>query len=199
MPRLLLLLPATTYRAEAFLEAARKLKLEVTVGSKRADRLANQHAVDFLPLNFNDLEATTHAAVEFARSTPIHVVVGVDDHTTVVAAAISAALGLPHTPVSAVAAARNKHRMRELLSGQGRPVPRFALLSVDDDPKELVAPSPIPLPIAFPCVVKPISLSASCGVIRANNRDEFVSAFRRVATLLEKLGKETLGEGAGKI
>ena len=35
MPRLLLLLPATTYRAEAFLEAARKLKLEVVVGSLR--------------------------------------------------------------------------------------------------------------------------------------------------------------------
>src|SRR5207249_924171 len=49
------------------------------------------------------------------------------------------------------------------------------------------------------CVVKPISLSASCGVIRANNRDEFVAAFRRVAALLEKLGTETVGEGAGKI
>src|SRR2546421_7875665 len=193
MPRLLLLLPATTYRAEAFLEAARKLKLEVTVGSKRADRLATQHAVDFLPLNFNDLEATTHAAVEFARYTPIHVVVGVDDHTTVVAAAISAALGLPHNPVTAVAAARNKHRMRELLSEQGVSVPRFALFSVDDDPVTIAEK------IAFPCVVKPISLSASCGVIRANNRDEFVSAFRRVAALLEKLGRETVGEGAGKI
>ena len=193
MPRLLLLLPATTYRAEAFLEAARKLKLEVTVGSKRADRLANQHAVDFLPLNFNDLEATTHAAVEFARSTPIHVVVGVDDHTTVVAAAISAALGLPHNPVSAVAAARNKHRMRELLSMQGVPVPRFVLFSVDDDPLTIAEK------VACPCVVKPISLSASCGVIRANNRDEFVAAFRRVAALLEKLGTETVGEGVGKI
>src|SRR5947208_4953610 len=165
MPLLLLLLPTTTYRAEAFLEAARKLKLEVTVGSKRADRLANQHAVDFLPLNFNDLEATTHAAVEFARSTPIHVVVGVDDHTTVVAAAISAALGLPHNPVSAVAAARNKHRMREILHAHGVPVPRFALFSVDDDPAELVASTTTPLPagervgvrgeIGFPCVVKP--------------------------------------------
>src|SRR2546425_3092341 len=193
MPRLLLLLPATTYRAEAFLEAARKLKLEVTVGSKRANRLANQHAVDFLPLNFNGLEATTHAAVEFARTTPIDVVVGVDDHTTVVATAISAALGLPHNPVSAVAAARNKHRMRELLSGQGVPVPRFALFSVDDDPAAIAEK------IAFPCVVKPISLSASCGVIRANDRDEFVAAFHRVAALLEKLGEETLGEGTGKI
>jgi len=47
--------------------------------------------------------------------------------------------------------------------------------------------------------VKPISLSASCGVIRANDRDEFVAAFHRVAALLEKLGEETLGAGAGKI
>src|SRR5439155_22321241 len=143
--------------------------------------------------NFNDLEATTHAAVEFSRTTPIDVVVGVDDHTTVVATAISAALGLPHNPVSAVAAARNKHRMRELLSGQGVPVPRFALFSVDDDPLTIAEK------VACPCVLKPISLSASCGVIRANNRDEFVAAFRRVAALLEKLGTETVGEGAGKI
>src|SRR3989442_504289 len=193
MPRLLLLLPTTTYRAEAFLQAARSLKLEVVVGSKRADRLANQHTVDFLPLNFNGLEATTHAAVEFARATAIDVVVGVDDHTTVVATAISAALGLPHNPVSAVTAARNKHRMRELLSMQGVPVPRFVLFSVDDDPLTIAGK------VAFPCVVKPISLSASCGVIRANNRDEFVAAFRRVAALLEKLGTETVGAGAGKI
>src|SRR6266849_5812403 len=102
MPRLLLLLPTTTYRAEAFLDAARKLKLDV--------------------------------------------VVGVDDHTTVVAAVISAALGLPHNPVAAVAAARNKHRMRELLQARGLPVPRFALFSVDD------APAAITEKIAFPCV-----------------------------------------------
>ena len=193
MPRLLLLLPATTYRAEAFLDAARKLKLEVTVGSKRANRLADQHAGDVLRLNLSDPEAAARAAVEFARTTPIDVVVGVDDHTTVLAAAISAALGLPHNPVSAVAAARNKHRMRELLHAQGVPVPLFALFSVDDDPVTIAEK------IAFPCVVKPISLSASCGVIRANNRDEFVAAFHRVATLLEKLGEETVGEGAGKI
>ncbi len=147
----------------------------------------------FLPLNMHDLEEAVRSVVEFARTTPIDVVVGVDDHTTVVAATISTALGLPHNPVTAVAAARNKHRMRELLHAQGLPVPRFALFSVDD------APAAITEKIAFPCVVKPISLSASCGVIRANDRDEFVAAFHRVAALLEKLGEETLGEGAGKI
>jgi len=193
MPRLLLLLPTTTYRAEAFLEAARKLKLDVVVGSKRAAVPEDLGDAAFLPFNMHDLEEAVRSVLEFARTTPIDVVVGVDDHTTVVAAVISAALGLPHNPVTAVAAARNKHRMRELLHEQGLPVPRFALFSVDD------APAAITEKIAFPCVVKPISLSASCGVIRANDRDEFVAAFHRVAALLERLGEETLGEGAGKI
>ncbi len=193
MPRLLLLLPTTTYRAEAFLGAARKLKLDVVVGSKKAAVPGDLGDAAFLPLNLHDLEEAVRSVVEFARTTPIDVVVGVDDHTTVVAAVISAALGLPHNPVTAVAAARNKHRMRELLHARGLLVPRFALFSVDD------APAAIAEKIAFPCVVKPISLSASCGVIRANDRDEFVAAFHRVAALLEKLGEEKLGEGTGKI
>src|SRR2546422_6804672 len=193
MPRLLLLLPTTTYRAEAFLDAAHKLKLDVVVGSKKAAVPGDLGDAAFLPLNLHDLEEAVRSVVEFARTTPIDVVVGVDDHTTVVAAVISAALGLPHNPVTAVAAARNKHRMRVLLQARGLPVPRFALFSVDD------APAAITEKIAFPCVVKPISLSASCGVIRANDRDEFVAAFHRVAALLEKLGEETLGEGTGKI
>ncbi len=175
------------------MDAARKLKLEVVVGSKRADMLADPGDTAFLPLNLHDLEEAARSVVEFARTTPIDFVVGVDDHTTVVAAVISAALGLSHNPVTAVAAARNKHRMRQLLHTQGLPVPRFALFSVDDDPVTLAEK------VAFPCVVKPISLSASCGVIRANDRDEFVVAFHRVAALLEKLGEETLGEGTGKI
>src|SRR3989442_15349475 len=144
MPRLLLLLPTTTYRAEAFLEAARKLKLDVVVGSKRAAMLDDLGDALFLPLNLHDLDEAVRSVVEFARATPIDVVVGVDDHTTVVATAISAALGLPHNPVSAVAAARNKHRMRAILSGQGAPVPRFALFSVDHAPVATADEMPFP-------------------------------------------------------
>src|SRR5438105_2164020 len=193
MSRLLLLLPTTTYRAEAFLDAARKLKLEVVVGSKRAAMREDLGNATFLPLNMHDWDEAVRSVVEFARTTPIDVVVGVDDHTTVVAAVISAALGLPHNPVTAVAAARNKHRMRQLLHAQGLPVPRFILFSVDENPVTIAEK------IAFPCVVKPISLSAICGVIRANDRDAFAAAFHRVAALLEKLGEETLGDGTGKI
>ena len=131
MPRVLLLLPATTYRADGFLEAARRLHLDVTVGSEAAASLAAQQP-DLLILDLRDATATTRAVVRFAESHPIHAVIGVDDHTAVIAAMISEAIGLPHNDVEAVAAARNKHRMRELLSRQQVPVPRYAKYSIED-------------------------------------------------------------------
>ena len=39
--------------------------------------------------------------------------------------------------------------------------------------------------ISYPCVLKPLSLSASRGVIRANNREEFIAAAKRIRKLLE--------------
>jgi len=47
------------------------------------------------------------------------------------------------------------------------------------------APEPALLGITYPCVLKPLSLSASTGVIRANNREEFLRAAARVRGVLE--------------
>ncbi len=182
MPRVLLLLPSTTYRAEGFLEAAQRLKLAVTTASDRVALIAGPPLTDFLALDFKDPESAARTVKGFARDQPIDAVIGVDDTTTVVAAAISAALGLPHNSVASVEAARNKHRMRELLRQHGVPVPRFVRFSLDQDPVTLASS------VTFPCVIKPLVLSSSCGVIRANDAAEFVAAFRRVAALLAKLG-----------
>ena len=182
MPRLLLLLPPRTYREEAFLDAARRLKLDVTVASGEAIGEPLRLSQDFLPLHLHDFDDSVRTVVAFAKHHPIHVVIGVDDRTTVLATRIAAALGLPHNPVESVEAAHNKHRMRQLLHEQGVPVPRFAAWPLDADPAALVDTIP------FPCVVKPLTLSASCGVIRANHAADFVAAFERVATLLRQLG-----------
>jgi biotin carboxylase len=190
MPRVLLLLPATTYRAEDFLEAARRLHLDVTVGSDAPPSRAARPP-DFLALDLRDADATVRAVVQFSEAHPIGAVIGVDDHTTVIAAALSQALGLPHNGVDAAAAARNKHRMRELLSLHGVPVPRHAKFSLDADPSALARQ------LAFPCVVKPLILSSSCGVIRTNDQTEFVTAFQRVARLLSELGLAAAG-GSGR-
>jgi biotin carboxylase len=40
--------------------------------------------------------------------------------------------------------------------------------------------------VAYPCVLKPLALSASRGVIRADDPDGFVAAFRRIAAILAR-------------
>jgi biotin carboxylase len=193
MPRLLLLLPATTYRAEAFLKAAERLNVDVTVGCE-GGRLASQPCLpEGLPLDFKDTEACTAAARAFAQVQRIDAVLGVDDVTTEVAAVIAASLGLPHNPLAAVAAARNKYQMRERLSSHAVPVPRYTLCSSRQDPATLVSQ------VTFPCVVKPTILSASCGVIRADDTESFIAAYRRLVEILKSLGLESKGEQACQI
>lgn len=181
MPRLLLLLPATTYRAEAFLAAARSLELSVTIGMEWAPEDLPDSSGDVLLLDIRHPQAAAQTVVEFARHHPIDAVIGVDDVTAVAAAAVAEAVGLPHNSVASVTAARNKRQMRELLSGQGIPVPRHRVFPLDGDPREFAKQ------VVYPCVVKPLILSASCGVIRANDEEEFRGAFRRVGALLTNL------------
>src|SRR5256884_614932 len=181
-PRLLLLLPTVTYRTVAFVEAARRLGAELTVASERPSTFERANPTGLVPLDFAD---PTHAAAqarEFARAHPVHGVVAVDDDTAVVAAAIAEALGLRGNPVAAAAAARDKHQQRQLLAGRGVAVPRFELLATQADPESVAPGAP------NPCVLKPLRLSASRGVIRADTPAEFVAAFERIKRILEQTG-----------
>ncbi len=182
MPRLLLLLPSTTYRAEAFLHAAALLHLSVTIGMERIPEGLPVSSDNVLLLDVRHPQAAAQTVVAFARDHSIDAVIGVDDVTAVTAAAIAQAIGLPHNSVASVTAARNKRLMRELLSGQGILVPCHRVFPLDGDPREFAKQ------IVYPCVVKPLILSASCGVIRANDEKEFSGAFRRVSALLTNLG-----------
>ena len=113
--------------------------------------------------------------------------VGVDDDTAILAATIAEALGLPHNPVAATLAARDKHRQRELLAGAGVPVPAFRLHRLDEDPGEVARSA------GYPCVVKPLCLSASRGVIRADSPQQLVAAHRVLRELLGEREVEARG------
>ena len=182
MPRLLLVLPTRTYRAEAFLAAARCLHVSVTIGSERPPEELTNSPDDVLLLDVRHPQAAAQTVVAFARDHPIDAVIGVDDVTAVTAAAVAEAVGLPHNSLASVTTAGNKRQMRELLSGQGIPVPRHKVFPLDGDPMEFAKQ------VVYPCVVKPLILSASCGVIRANDEEEFSGAFHRVGALLTNLG-----------
>jgi formate-dependent phosphoribosylglycinamide formyltransferase (GAR transformylase) len=113
-----------------------------------------------------------------------------DDDTAVLAAGIARALELPGNPVEATEAARDKHRQRVRFAEAGVPIPAFALHRIDDDPAAVAART------SFPCVLKPLRLAASRGVIRADGPAEFVTAHRRLAAILAQPDAAACGERA---
>jgi biotin carboxylase len=180
--RLLLLLPTVTYRTVAFVEAARRLGVDVTVASEQPSTFERANPSGLVTLDFADPAHAAAQALAFARAHRVHGVVAVDDDTAVVAAAIAQELGLRGNPVAAARAARDKYQQRQLLAAAGVAVPRFELLAIAADPEPLASR------VAYPCVLKPLRLSASRGVIRADTPAEFVAAFERVKRILEQAG-----------
>src|SRR2546426_11948442 len=192
-PRLLLLLPTVTYRTVAFVEAARRLGVDVTVASEPPSTFERATPTGLVTLDFAD---PTHAATQaraFARAHLVHGVVAVDDATAVVAAAIAQELGLRGNPVAAARAARDKHQQRQLLAASGVAVPRFELLTIAADPEGVAGRT------AYPCVLKPLRLSASRGVVRADAPHGFVAAFRRLKAILDQPDVAACGEWARHI
>ena len=189
MPRILLILPETTYRAEAFLEAAQQLDIAVTIGCDQRGLWNREQSDSLILLNFKDVSESESRIKTFAKTYPLNGILGVEDTTACLAASLSAALGLSHHSPESAATARNKFHMRTLLSKEGMSIPHFSLCSIDEDPQQ-IAPG-----IRFPCVIKPLTLSASCGVIRADNQESFSEAFLRIKTLLIQMGLTEKDEG----
>jgi biotin carboxylase len=176
----LLLTTPNTYRAQAFLAAAARLGVEVVIATDMQAELAESWGQQ-LGLDFQRIEQAVAAIVAFAAERPLNAIIAVDDSGSLLAAQASAALGLAHNAPNAAEAARDKFLMRTLLARSGVPSPPFERYSTGDDIPALAEQ------IAYPCVVKPLRLNGSRGVIRADNPREFVVAARRLAALLETI------------
>jgi hypothetical protein len=163
-------------------EAARRVGVALTVASEQPSTFAGANPAGLVTLDLSHPDHAADQARAFARVHSVHGVVGVDDDTAVVAAAIAAALGVRGNAIAAAQAARDKYEQRTLLAAAGVPVPRFARHRLEEDPHLLAARAP------YPCVLKPLRLSASRGVIRADTPATFVTAFERVKKILEQAG-----------
>ena len=182
MPRVLLLMTTATYRAGAFLDAARSLGVAVVVGSERVQALASLHPGGHLTLDFADEVLAAIEIETFARGNPLDAVIATDDDGAILAARAAERIGLEHAPVAAVRAARSKLASRVAFARAGLPTPRFEVFPSASDPLGVARR------VAYPCVLKPLHLAASRGVIRANDEAELVAAFARIATLLGRTG-----------
>jgi biotin carboxylase len=194
---LVLLVPTRSYRTDDFLAAAARLEVPVVVGSDLCHKVEERFgpAVGQVSLDYRRPERAAERIAELARERPVRGLVPTDEGTAVIAALAAQRLGLAHNPPDATRRAANKHAQREALARAGVPVPPFALHRLADGAERAAAAS------RYPCVLKPLVLSASRGVIRADDPTAFTAAWRRIERLLARARAERRphdegGEGA---
>ena len=178
-PALLLVTATTGYQTQSFTEAIRHAGAHPVIASDRCHRLDDPWRDDAIPVRFERPEESVAAVLQRHRKQPISGVLACGDRAAVLSAHLAQALGLPGNPVQAVAACHNKFRFRTALAAAGLPTPWFRRVPLSADTASLAAET------AYPCVVKPLLLSGSRGVIRANSPEEFTVAFDRLRRLLQ--------------
>jgi hypothetical protein len=168
------------YQTRSFDVAARKLGVELVFVTDRCHQLDDPWGDQAIAVHFESPEAAAYTVLEAVRAGErVDGILALGDRPAVAAAYVARGLGLAYNHPLAVEACRSKLRMREVFRDAGLRVPWFRAVALQP------APEPALLGISYPCVVKPLSLSASTGVIRANNREEFVAAAARVRRVLE--------------
>jgi len=168
-----------------FADAARRLGFDIALATDRCHVLEDPWGDHAIPVRFEDPYASRDI---LATAGPFDGIVAVADRPTFLAALTAEVLGIPHHPPSAVAMCRDKFLARQAFQSAGLPVPEFFRVSIHNDPAEMARRA------SFPCVLKPLGLSGSRGVIRANSVEEFVGAFVRVRALLESTDVAALRE-----
>jgi len=169
----LLLVPARTYRAADFIAAAERMRLDLVVASDGALPLGGS----VIGVRSADLEASARRIL--ARAGSVDAVVAADTPMLVLAATVAARMGLPHNPADAVRAATDKAAQRRRWAAAGVPQPSFRLVPAGDCVRQAAEA------VGFPCVVKAVSLSASQGVLRADDPAAAVLAARRIRQVLD--------------
>jgi hypothetical protein len=175
-PKKLLLIGATTgYQTRVFAEAAERLSFELVLATDRCHVLDDPWGDHAIALRFEDPQAAAEVLAAEAR---VDGIVAVGDRPAYIAALAAERMRIPYNSPDAVSACRNKFVARARFGVAGLLVPQFHRVALQDGPERAAEAQ------TYPCVLKPLGLSASRGVIRANNPREFVAAFRRIETLL---------------
>lgn len=180
--RVLLVAPPSSFRIAAYLEAAAQMGIELLVASEGSHSMVSAVAAGL----HVDLQSPGALAVLLKAGGPdgFSGVVATDDIAVMLASQVAEALGLPHNPEHAVLCTRRKDLARAALLAAGEPVPEFRIVHLDRP----IAPQLDG--VLFPCVVKPVALSGSRGVIRADHPAALLDAIGRVRGILRSVKQE---------
>ena len=182
MPTVLLCTTTLGYQARAFDEAARRAGVTLRIVSDRCDHLDDPWGDDAVPARFDREPRHVDPVLAALEGTPVDGVLAVGDRPAWLAAHIAQERGLPWHLPEAVAVSTNKLKARGRLLAAGLPVPWFVSLPIhgDEDLDRLTR-------VRFPCVLKPVGLSASRGVMRADSLSALLAARDRLALLLARV------------
>jgi len=190
--RIVLVMHTTAYAVEAFVAAARRVGVDVVLASDRCPILdrAWDWPQDSWVIDFYDPDGAADAIAAGAAAdpdAPVRAVLPVGGEGPARVAALAARrIGLDGRDPDAVAAVGNKLRLRETCAAARRApslaVPRFLAAGIDEPPAEVA--SRVAASVGWPCVMKPLLLSASRGVMRADDPRTFVERFARLRRLL---------------
>jgi len=178
-PRILLFTAKLGYQTRAFDAAAKKLNIDLVFVTDRCHQLDDPWHDRAVPVRFEAPEEAAYAVMQAQAGQRVDGGLALGDRPTLAAAYVARGLGIPHNHPASVEACRSKLRMREVFRDAGLPTPWFRSVPLQ------AIPEPALMGITYPCVLKPISLSASQGVVRVNDREEFLAGARRLKRLLE--------------
>jgi len=188
VPRVLLILPSATYRAHDFTRAAADVGVDLVVASDRRQAMSAVLGDRALVLPLNRPRDAAERIYEHAQRLPLDAVVAVDDQGVKTAALAASRLGLKSSAPDAVARTRDKFAMRQALAGDGVRQPEFRVAEPGDDVAGIAEE------VGLPAVIKPLSLSASKGVIRVDTAAAAVRTAERVRSIAGDLAQPLLVE-----
>ena len=175
--RLLLISHHNSYRIAPYIRAAINLGIEVTIASQGKHSLVSEVAHG-IHIDFSDLDSSIELILKENKIRPFSGILGSDDQTVELAAHVAKALNLPHNPPSAAQCSHRKDLARAQLALAGCPIPIHCLLDLSMPLAKQMKGLP------WPCVLKPLNMSASRGVIRADTEAEFITACERLRSIL---------------
>ncbi len=177
--RVLLFAAKLGYQTRSLDDAARKLGVDVVFVTDRCHQLDDPWGDRAIAVHFESPDTAAYTVLEAVRGGErMDGLLAFGDRPAVAAAYVARGLGLLYNHPAAVEACRSKLRIREVFREAGLRGPWFRSVALQP------VPEPALLGISYPCVLKPMSLSASQGVVRANSREEFIAAADRIRSLL---------------
>tara|TARA_R110002074_G_scaffold81724_1_gene182986 strand:+ start:38497 stop:39735 length:1239 start_codon:yes stop_codon:yes gene_type:complete len=179
----LLIAPHNSYRIHAYIEAAQRLDIALVIASQSEFSLVSAVA-NGIQIDFSDMALSLQRIVTAHQEHQFSAVIASDDGSVALVALVGKTLGLSANAEDSAELTRRKDLARLRLKQHGQSIPGFRVINTSLPLLDQLSQ------LDYPVVVKPVSMSGSKGVIKANNEQECIAAVERIKPLLSQLANE---------